>query len=76
MSQNRIPNLEVEWAERAARVRGVQARTDPMGMTRPRRDPDERCFLAAMGQLGPFIESGVGLGLVPLDVPKQRDDLL
>jgi hypothetical protein len=76
MNQNRIPNLEVVWAERTARVQAVQARTDPTGMTRPRRDPDERRFLTGMGQLGPFIESDVGLVIVPLDVPKQRNDLL
>lgn len=70
MNLTRIPNLEVEWAERCERVRRVQARTDPAGMTRPPRDPDERRFLASTGQLGPFRES-ILLGVsVPIDVPE------
>lgn len=56
-----IPNLELTWTTRAARVARSQARTDAIGMTRPPRDPDERAFLARMGQLGPFTES-----LIPL----------
>lgn len=57
MDLTRIPNLELEWAERYERVRRVNARIDPRGMTRPGRDPDERRFLEAVGQLGPFSES-------------------
>jgi hypothetical protein len=57
MDLMRIPNLELEWAERYERVRRVNARIDPRGMTRPARDPDERRFLDAAGQLGPFTES-------------------
>jgi hypothetical protein len=57
MDLTRIPNLEVEWAERYERIRRVNARIDPRGMTRPARDPDERRFLEATGQLSPFSES-------------------
>lgn len=57
MDLTRIPNLELEWAERYERVRRVNARIDPRGMTRPARDRDERRFLEAADQLGPFRES-------------------
>ena len=57
MNLTRIPNIELEWAKRCERVRRVNARIDPRGMTRPARDPDERRFLEAAGQLGPFTES-------------------
>jgi hypothetical protein len=57
MDLTRIPNIELEWAERHERVRRVNARIDARGMTRPVRDPDERRFLEAAGQLGPFGES-------------------
>ena len=53
----RVTNLETLWEARLARVRGSQARTDPTGMTRPPRDPDERAFLTRIGQLGPFTEA-------------------
>jgi hypothetical protein len=56
---SRIPDLEVTWAERCERVRRVNARIDPRGMSRPPRDPDELRFLTATGQLGPFEESVV-----------------
>ena len=71
MDLTRIPNLELEWAERYERVCGVSARIDPRGMTRPPRDPDERSFLEAAGQLGPFSES-ILVPVVPvrLDVPE------
>lgn len=65
-----IPNLEVDWPERYERLRRVGARIDPRGMTRPPRDPDERCFLAATGQLGPFTESAVVELRVAFDVPE------
>lgn len=65
-----LPNLELEWPARAARVRCSQARVDPSGMTRPGRDPVERAFLASRGQLGPFIESLVVAGQLGLDVPE------
>lgn len=51
-----VPDLSLRWAERLARVRRSQARTDVTDMTRPPRDPDERAFLAAEGGLGPFAE--------------------
>ena len=54
-----IPNVELEWAARAERVRRSQARTDITGMTRPQRDADERAFLREAGQLGPFVETSV-----------------
>lgn len=68
MGLTRIPNLELDWAERYERVRGVNARIDPRGMTRPARDPDERRFLEAAGQLGPFSESVVRTPVVALPV--------
>ncbi len=71
MDASRIPNVELEWAERYERIRRVQARLDPTSMTRPLRDPGERRFLAATGQLGPYTES-VFLGVViPVDVPEE-----
>lgn len=57
MDLTRIPNLESEWAERYERIRRVNARIDPRGMTRPVRDADERRFLEAACQSGPFTES-------------------
>ena len=74
MDLTRVPNLELEWAERYERVRRVNARIDPRGMTRPARDPDERLFLEAAGQLGPFRESLIAVPVfalpVALDVPE------
>lgn len=49
-------NLETVWEARLARVRRSQERTNPVGMTRPPRDPDERAFLTRRGLLGPFVE--------------------
>lgn len=68
MDLTRVPNLELDWPERIERVRRVSARIDPRGMTRPPRDPDERRFLEATGQLGPFSESVVVRAA--LDVPE------
>ncbi len=70
MNLTRIPNVELEWAERYERVRRVQARMNPSGMTRPPRDPDERRFLMETGQLGPFEESVVVAIGVAVDVPE------
>lgn len=70
MDLETAPNLEVEWAERYERVRAINARLDPRGMTRPVRDPDERAFLAARGQLGPFVESGLVEVVVSVHVPE------
>ena len=57
--ENDIRNIELDWTERASRVARSHARTDVTGMTRGRRDPDERRFLALTGQLGPFVEVAV-----------------
>lgn len=70
MDLTRIPNLELEWAERYERVRRINARIDTRGMTRACRDPDERRFLAITGQLGPFSESGVVDLCVGLNMPE------
>jgi hypothetical protein len=53
----KIPDLELVWPLRVDRVQRSRARTNPAGMTRPPRDSDERAFLAARGQLGPFVET-------------------
>jgi hypothetical protein len=68
MDLSAIPNLELEWPARIARVRRSQARTDPRGMTRPARDQDERAFLASRGQLGPFVDSRVVVSPRGLDL--------
>ncbi len=51
-----LPDQRSVWAERLARVRRSQARTDISGMRRPPRDSDGRAFLAERDQLGPFPE--------------------
>lgn len=62
-----IQDIELAWAARFERVARSQARTNPAGMTRPARDPDERAFLEETGQLGPFVESAdVDGGVGPL----------
>lgn len=48
--------LEEIWAKRAGRVSAFLRRVDPRGMTRPRRDPEEREWLEERGRLGPFVE--------------------
>lgn len=57
MSQISKPDPSKKWPARFERVRRSQARTDPRGMTRPPRDPEERKFLEQTGQLGPFVEA-------------------
>lgn len=52
-----LRDITEAWAERLARVRSSQARTNTSGMTRPPRDPEERAFLAGRGLLGPFAET-------------------
>lgn len=65
-----IPDIELTWSARAERVRRSQARASTVGMTRPRRDVDERLFLESTGQLGPFVESSVVIVRRPIvDVP-------
>ena len=51
-----IEDLDRLWRERGEHSRRSQARMSPMGMMRPPRDPDERAFVAARGQLGPIVE--------------------
>jgi hypothetical protein len=48
--------LRVMWASRERAAAALRARTDPSGMTRPARDPDEREFLREQGAEGPFLE--------------------
>lgn len=44
------------WARSRDATAAFRARTNPTGMTRPPRDPDERAFLEERGLLGPFVE--------------------
>jgi hypothetical protein len=44
------------WARSREATAAFRARTNPVGMTRPPRDPDERAFLEERGLLGPFVE--------------------
>jgi len=58
------PDPSRTWAIRLERIRRYRLRSDPTGMTRPPRDPDEREFLRRIGRLGPYVE-------VELEPPKQ-----
>jgi hypothetical protein len=49
--------LRAMWETRRLAVREAKRRIDTTGMTRPRRDPDERRFLEERGRTGPFIET-------------------
>ncbi|HEX8394318.1 MAG TPA: hypothetical protein VF665_18380 [Longimicrobium sp.] len=51
-----LSELRAMWERSRAAVAELRARTDPTGMTRPARDPDEREFLRQHGGLGPFVE--------------------
>jgi hypothetical protein len=51
-----LTELRAMWARRRAAAAETRARTDPTGMTRPPRDPDEREFLRGIGGEGPFVE--------------------
>ncbi|MBI4538151.1 MAG: hypothetical protein HY704_01405 [Gemmatimonadetes bacterium] len=53
--KNRDPSKQ--WALRIERIRRYRQRSDPTGMTRPPRDPDERAFLRKTGQEGPYVEA-------------------
>jgi hypothetical protein len=53
--QKRDPSQQ--WAIRLERIRRYRERSDPTGMTRPPRDPDEREFLRETGQKGPYAET-------------------
>lgn len=57
MTYNTLTDFRADLAARYQRVREVLVRADTSGMTRPARDPDERAFLAARGELGPFREA-------------------
>jgi hypothetical protein len=46
-----------QWAVRVERIRRYRERSNPSGMTRPPRDPDERRFLRETGQEGPYVET-------------------
>jgi hypothetical protein len=46
-----------QWAIRLERIRRYRERSNPTGMTRPPRDPDERKFLEQTGQGGPYVET-------------------
>lgn len=48
--------LQEMWDRSAAAVEEVRRRSDPAGMTRPARDPEEAEFLRETGQEGPFVE--------------------
>jgi hypothetical protein len=56
--QKRDPSQK--WAIRLERIRRYRERSNPTGMTRPPRDPDEREFLKETGQEGPYIETTGG----------------
>lgn len=51
-----LSEFRAMWARRREAAAAIRARSDPTGMTRPPRDPDERAFLEERGLLGPFIE--------------------
>jgi hypothetical protein len=51
-----LSDMREIWARRREAAAAVRARTDPAGMTRPARDPDERRFLRARDAEGPFVE--------------------
>lgn len=48
--------LRAIWDRRMKAAAALRARSDPTGMTRPPRDPEERAFLEERGLLGPFVE--------------------
>ena len=53
--RNRDPSRH--WAARLERVRRYRERSNPSGMTRPPRDPEEREFLRKTGREGPYVEA-------------------
>lgn len=56
MADDKLRDPSVEWAVRIERIRRYRRRSDPRGMTRPPRDPEERAFLRSTGQEGPYVE--------------------
>jgi hypothetical protein len=51
-----LSELEETWARRRARMASLAGRVDRTGMTRPRRNPEEKAWLEARGELPPTIE--------------------
>ncbi|CAA9360016.1 MAG: hypothetical protein AVDCRST_MAG89-3678 [uncultured Gemmatimonadetes bacterium] len=51
-----LSEFRAMWARSREATAAFRARTNPEGMTRPPRDPDERAFLEERGMLGPFVE--------------------
>lgn len=46
-----LTRLEKAWARRRARLNGLADRVDRHGMTRPRRNPEERAWLEERSEL-------------------------
>lgn len=63
-----LTELRAMWESRRKAVHEAKRRIDTTGMTRPRRDPDERRFLEEQGMLGPFTETDV-----PPSYPRRRE---
>lgn len=63
-----LGDLREMWERRRRIVREAKRNIDTTGMTRPRRDPDERAFLEERGLLGPFIETDI-----PPAYPRRRE---
>jgi hypothetical protein len=55
--QKRDPSQQ--WAIRLERIRRYRECSNPNGMTRPPRDPDDREFLRETGQEGLYVETPV-----------------
>lgn len=64
--QSDIERMRRIWAQRLEAVQQVRSRTDRRGMTTPRRrDPDERAWLLARGELDGLVEVDVPAGGTP-----------
>lgn len=57
MGNSKLADPSEKWEIRMERIRRYRERSDPTGMTRPPRDPDERAFLRKTRQEGPYVES-------------------
>jgi len=51
-----LTELRAMWQRRRAAAESMRRRTNPTGMTRPARSPEERAWLAARGETSVFIE--------------------
>ena len=51
-----LSELRAMWEKHRVGVGEVRRRTNPAGMTKPARDPDEAAFLRERGLEGPFTE--------------------